>query len=579
MKKAPAGLVQKRQGYATEPLKKAVLFFTPLRTIQLLGFLLIFSLSLVLPGTQAFQSFDRPFYDRFLKHQPSPKVDPSIVYIGIDKQSLQSIKPFPWPKRYYAAMTRILREWGAKSIVFDLFFTQGAEMTEDDQALLEEFKKTPNFFLPLSFDAEGFKNYYFVNQSAPVYSEHAKGIGHVNYSLDPDGVVRRVYPFVKFNQKLMPHLGILAAYDFLGKPAPTLEQCDFPRDEKNNLLIHWAKRWNDSARYYSFVDILNSYALISKGQTTPVKPEDFKDKICLIGLTAADFKATPLEGASPSLGALGNIINTVLTGQYIRVISPGVSAVLLFVAALATGLVLIPFRSVFSILGALLIAGLWILTSFILFTGMGIWTGVAGPLFLILAYFLLSFVIAKVQNYREQLYFLSLAVRDELTGLFVMRYVSTFLAQALSYSRAFKKPFSVILLDIDDFRKINEVHGYRTGDEVLKKVAEIIKVSIRTKGRAMPDIAGRYGEEEFIILLSGYNLATATFGVAERIRRSIEQAPFHTKNGQSFKVTASTGVSVFKLEEREPQKVIERAQEALLKAKSEGKNRTCILNN
>ena len=577
MKKAPAGLVQKRQGYATEPLKKAVLFFTPLRTIQLLGFLLIFSLALVLPGTQTFQSLDRPFYDGFLKYQPAPQVDPSIVYIGIDKQSLQSIKPFPWPKRYYAAMTRILREWGAKSVVFDLFFAQGAEMSEDDQALLEEFKKTPNFFLPLSFDAEGFKNYYYVNQSAAVFSEYAKGIGHVNYSLDPDRVVRRIYPFVKFNQKLMPHLGILAAYDFLGKPAPTLEQCDFPRDENNNLLIHWAKRWNDTARYYSFVDILNSYALISKGQTTPVKPEDFKDKICLVGLTAADFKTTPLESASPSLGALGNIINTILTGQYIRTASPGTSAVILLIVALVTGAVLIPFRSVFSVLGALVIAALWVLVSFFLFSWGGIWTGVAGPLFLILGFFLLSFVIAKVQDYREQLYFLSLAVRDELTGLFVMRYVSTLLAQALNYSRAFKKPFSVILLDIDDFRKINETHGYRTGDEALKKVAEIIKFSIRTKGRAMPDIAGRYGEEEFIILLSGYNLAGATFGVAERIRKAIEQAKFHTKNGQSFKVTTSTGVSVFKLDEREPQKVIERAQEALLKAKAEGKNRTCII--
>lgn len=579
MKKAPAGLVQKRQGYATEPFKKAVLFFTPLRTIQLLGFGLIFAFSMALTGTKTFEAFDRPFYDSFLKYQPPPKIDPSIVYIGIDKQSLQAINPFPWPKRYYAAITRILREWGAKSIAFDLYFTQGAEASEDDQALREEFKKTSNFFLPLSFDAEGFKNHYFVNQTAPFFAEYAHGIGHANYSLDPDRVVRRVYPFVKFNQKLLPHLGILVAYDFLGRPVPTLEQCDFPRDEKNNLLIHWAKRWNDTARYYSFVDVLNGYALVSKGQASAVKPEDFKGKICLVGLTAADFKATPLESASPSLGALGNIINTILTGQYIRVISPGLFAALLFVLAIVTGLILIPFRSVFSILGILLIAGLWILGSFALFSGAGIWSGVAGPLFLIFGFFLLSFVVARIQSYREQLYFLKLAVRDELTGLFVMRYISTLLAQAFTYSRTFKKPFSVILLDIDDFRKINEAHGYRTGDGVLKKIAKIIQDSIRTQGRAMPDAAGRYGEEEFIVLLSGYNLATATFGVAERIRKAIERMEFHTPNGQSFKVTASTGVSVLKLEESEPQKVIERAQEALLKAKAEGKNRTCILNN
>ena len=113
MEKSPAGLVRKRQGYATEPLRRFILFCTPLRTIQLLGFLLVLVLSLSFSGTPVFRSFDAHFYDEFLRLQPAPKADPAIVYIGIDKNSLQSIRPFPWPKRYYAAMTRILREWGA----------------------------------------------------------------------------------------------------------------------------------------------------------------------------------------------------------------------------------------------------------------------------------------------------------------------------------------------------------------------------------------------------------------------------------------------------------------------------------
>ncbi|MFA7255156.1 MAG: CHASE2 domain-containing protein [Candidatus Omnitrophota bacterium] len=578
MEKVPAGLVQKRQGYITEPLRRMVLFFTPLRTIQILGFVLVFVLSLSFSGTAVFRSLDNHFYDQFLKYQPAPKVDPAVVYIGIDKNSLQSIRPFPWPKRYYAAITRILREWGAKAVVFNLFFAQDASTPEDDQALLEEFKKTPNFYLPISFESEGFKNYYYINQSAQPYSAAARGIGHINYSQDPDNVVRRVYPFVKFNKELVPHLGIRVAYDFLGKPVPTMEKCDFPRDDQNNLLIHWAKRWNASSGYYPFVDVLNSYALASKGKTAPISAKDFQGKICLVGMTASDYKITPLESASPGIGALGNIINTILTGQYIRVVAPRVFAGLLLGIALLAGLVLIPFRAVFSTLAVLVIAGLWILASFTLFAWAGIWTGVAAPLFLLAAYFLISFVVVKIQEHKERLYFLSLAVRDELTGLFVMRYVNTFLSQALNYSRTFRKPFAVVLLDIDDFRKINEAYGHRTGDEVLKKVAEIIQVSIRTKGRAMPDIAGRYGEEEFIILLSGYNLATATFGVAERIRKAIERFDFRTTGGQAFKVTASSGVSALSLDEKNPQKVVERAQEGLLKAKAAGKNQTCIQN-
>lgn len=577
MEKAPAGLVKKRKGYATEPLRQLVLFFTPLRTIQILGFILVLALCLNFSGSSFFRSLDNYFYDQFLKYQPSPKVDPAVVYIGIDRNSLQAIRPFPWPKRYYAAIARILREWGAKAIVFNLFFTQDAETPEDDQALVEEFKKTSNVYLPISFESEGFKNYYYVNQSSPVYSEQAKGIGHINYNQDPDHVVRRIFPFVKLNQQLVPHLGIRVAYDYLGKPVPTIQDCDFPRDEQNNLMIHWAQRWNAASGYYPFVDVLNSYALVSKGQAAPLGEKDFKDKICVIGMTASDFKITPLESASPGIGALGNIINTLLTGQYIRKIHSYVFAAALVLVALLTMSVMIPFRSVFSLLMAFVMAGIWVLASFLLFSYAGIWTGVVAPLFLIAAYFLISFAVVKIQEYKERMYFLSLAVRDELTGLYVMRYVNTFLSQALNYSRTFHKPFSVIMLDIDDFKKFNEEHGAKMADNVLKHVASVILDSIRTKGRAMPDIAGRYGEDVFIVLLVGYNLATATFGVAERIRKTIERSAFKSGD-KTLSVKVSAGVSVLQPNEKNPQKVVERAQDALLKAKAEGKNRTCILN-
>ena len=170
--------------------------------------------------------------------------------------------------------------------------------------------------------------------------------------------------------------------------------------------------------------------------------------------------------------------------------------------------------------------------------------------------------------------------RDELTGLYVMRYVSTFLVQAMRYAQTFRKPFAVILLDIDDFRKVNDVYGYRMGNIVLKRVAEVIRGAIRTKGRVVPDVAGRYGDEEFIVLLAGYNLATVTFGIAERIRKSLERIEFRTdKAGDpSFHVTVSAGVAVLKPGEKNPDKVVQRAREALLKAKASGKNQTAIQN-
>ncbi|HNX68307.1 MAG TPA: CHASE2 domain-containing protein [Candidatus Omnitrophota bacterium] len=575
MSKTPEGLVQKRRGSATEPLRRLVVFFTPLRLIQLLGFVLILALCLNFSKAPFFQPVDNYFYDQYLKRQPQPATDPGIVYIGIDKKSLQTVKAFPWPKRYYAAMTRILREWGAKAIVFNLFLTQGGGAAEDDQALVEELQKTPNVYLPISFESEGFKNYYYVNQSDAVFSGKVKGIGHINYSQDADNVIRRIYPFVKFNQKLVPHLGILVAYDYLGKPVPTPEKCDFPRDARNNLMIHWAKKWNDVVGYYSYSDILNSYALGTKGQPASIGAEDIKGKICLIGLTVSDSKMTPLDQSSPGIGVVGNIINTILTRQFIRVPSPWFQAFLLLVLGILAGWLFIPFRLVFSVTGGIVLGLVWIVFSYLVFAVSGLWLGVAVPLTLVFAFFLLSFLLTRVAEYRERLYFLNLALRDELTGLYVMRYVSTFLAQAMHYAQTFRKPFAVILFDLDDFKQINDTYGYRTGNIVLKKVAEVIHNSIRTKGRALPDVAGRYGDEEFIVLLVGFNLATATFGIAERIRKAIEKVTFEG-GPKGFSVSVSAGVSVLKPGERNPNKVIERAQEALLKAKAAGKNQTCL---
>lgn len=573
MPHTPPEHIRQRQGYKTEPFRKFLLFFTPLRWIQLVIFVLIF---FALPNCEKFswvQSIDNKIYDQFLLFQPAPKISPAVVYIGIDRKSLQSIKPFPWPKRYYAAMGKVLREWGAKAIIFNLFFSQEGDTADDNKALLEEFRKENNLYLPMSFESEGFRNYYFANKSDPVFAEQAKSLGHINYSQDPDGVIRRVFPFVKFNQKLIPHLGLKVAYDYLGKPMNEFKDCDFPRDENNNLLIHWTKKWKDGVSFYPFSDVLNAYAFWTKGQKTEIRPEDFKDKICLIGLTASDLKRTPLDSESPGIGVTGNLINTILTGEYIRVASPIMRFLIIFILSVASALFFLPFRKVFSGLGAILLTGGWVFFAFFMFSKFNLWLGVFTPILLVLSYFLVSWMATKATEYQEQLQLLNLAARDELTGLYEMRYISTFLLRAMDYATAFKKPFSVILFDIDNFKKINDEHGYRTGNMVLQKVAAVIQSAIRTKYRAMPDTAGRYGDEEFIVLLVGYNLATATFGIAERIRKAIGRIEF--KAGEkTFKITASAGISVLGPGEKDPIKVIDRAQAALLRAKAAGKNQT-----
>lgn len=575
MQKAPAGLLQKKESRAVEPLKKAIIFLTPLRTIQLLGFLLAFILALHFQAHQTFRSVDEPFFDPFLKFQASPRVHPAIVYIGIEKKSGQDL---PFSQRHKAEMIQALRAWGAKAIVFDLFFKQTGENSEDDRFLIEEFQKTDNIYLSVSFAGSGRAGGAFLPAgSDPVFNDRAKAVGHVDIEQDPDHVVRRLRPFIQSDQKPIPYLGLKVAYDFLGSPISLEKKNGLTCGKDGSIPIRWTQTRDTTPRYYSSEELVRSYALSLEGKTAPVRPDDIRGKICLIGLMDSGLMATPLENASSGIGVLGNIVNMALTDQYIQTLCPWPFAALLFFFAVASGFALIPYRGAPSILAVFGIAGMWVLTAFILFSWMGLWAGITAPVLMIAAFFLISFTIARVEEYRERMHFLSLAAQDELTGLYLMRYVSTFLERAINYARTFRKPFAVLLIDFDDFRPLNETYGYRTGDGVLQRVAGVVQGAIHTQAHPIPDIAGRFSEDQFIVLLSSCNLAAATFGVAEKIRKAVEELVFEVGD-KKFHTTISLGVSILKPGEKNSEKIMARARQALLKAKTTGKNQTCIQN-
>ena len=133
----------------------------------------------------------------------------------------------------------------------------------------------------------------------------------------------------------------------------------------------------------------------------------------------------------------------------------------------------------------------------------------------------------------------------------------------------------MILLDIDNFKKINDTHGHPTGDMVLKKTAAILLAFIR-KRRAFREIdfAARYGGEEFIIMLRKAGLKEATEIAAERIRKKIEETKFEWE-GKLIPVTVSLGVAELHSGENVPDPMVHRSDAALYKAKEAGKNRVC----
>ena len=159
---------------------------------------------------------------------------------------------------------------------------------------------------------------------------------------------------------------------------------------------------------------------------------------------------------------------------------------------------------------------------------------------------------------------------DTLTGLLNRRSILERLNEYLNYSLRYHENFSIIMLDIDHFKNVNDSYGHLVGDDVLESIAEMITNSLRKT-----DIAGRYGGEEFIIILPHTNLSTGK-QIAERIRCNIESARMTANCDLCFSVTISQGLSCLKKHDTTTS-LISRADDALYKAKSNGRNKVEVV--
>ena len=169
----------------------------------------------------------------------------------------------------------------------------------------------------------------------------------------------------------------------------------------------------------------------------------------------------------------------------------------------------------------------------------------------------------QVQAQMEELK--KLSVTDKLTGLYNRVKLEKELLRLMSEFQRYKTPCSVILIDIDHFKAINDKYGHLEGDNVLVKVAKILQNNTRKT-----DIVGRWGGEEFLILASNTTLDHAAV-LAEKLRHTIEEASF----GAVGHKTISVGVSTFQ-ETLTTTEIIDKADQALYKAKNSGRNKVVL---
>jgi diguanylate cyclase (GGDEF)-like protein len=159
-----------------------------------------------------------------------------------------------------------------------------------------------------------------------------------------------------------------------------------------------------------------------------------------------------------------------------------------------------------------------------------------------------------------------LADTDPLSGLPNRRGIAQIGEDVMRDFSSARTPFSVLVVDIDHFKRINDTYGHAAGDEVIRHIAELVKSAIRPSDRA-----ARFGGEEFVALLKDCPLANAR-EAAERARRAIESGTV-IYGGSAIRCTASIGVAVVDPSDRDAQDVIARADAALYVAKASGRNR------
>ncbi len=160
-----------------------------------------------------------------------------------------------------------------------------------------------------------------------------------------------------------------------------------------------------------------------------------------------------------------------------------------------------------------------------------------------------------------------LAITDDLTGLYNSRQCEQFLKEAIRQAKQTNQPLSVIFLDLDHMKEVDDSYGHLLGGQALREVADRIASLV-----SPPDLASRYGGDEYVLVLPGKG-PKAALAQAEQIRRKIEVEPFLASEKLSCRITASIGIACFPQHGATSDELLSQADKAMYRVKESGKNR------
>ncbi len=446
-----------------------------------------------------------------------------IVIVSIDEESCARLDArWPWPRRAFASMIRHLDDKGARVIGLNVSFT-GREDGDDasSRALARALADHGNAVIGATFDTAG-----NLVKPSPLVSESAR-YGYLEKIVDPDFTIRRSYllrPYALRHVGASPvqsdenfessfPLEILAAY--AGKEAGR------PRfDSDLGLLAVGRPRVGvtldaDGSYPLNYLAAEADFARIPAWRVVEgrIGQDEVKGKTVLVGLTSSvlsDTHPTPL-GIMPGIVIHANEFLAISSGRVLRFIP---DVVTFFVSWIAGLCVLALFLSGRFWLGAL---G-FVLASAGLFLGaqqgfardfvMEPFVLLLGPLLAAPAGLLANMLTLFMENKGLE----TRAIHDKMTGLYKYEYLRECLEEEWRRCKRGNLPLSIVMTDLDRFKRINDALGHEAGNDMIRKVGGVIKESARRY-----DIVSRYGGDEFVILLWHATLTEAK-AYRERLR-------------------------------------------------------------
>lgn len=342
----------------------------PIRTTPWTLGLILLTLVLLVQISALPQRLDFWLYDQAITSAP-PRISDDVVLVTIDERSLGHLGRWPWPRNLHAELVSKLHQAGAKTIVFDILFS---EPSPDDALLAKAMRRHGNVFLPVYLSPPTSR--YLLQEQLPVdpLASAAAGLGHAHVELDSDGVARGLYLYNGMGQKLWPSLSLAVT----GAEPDRVSTADAPAyvNVRSGYRAVPLAGGAGSIPAYSYSEVLNQ----------PPSPELFRGKTVFVGATAAgfgDILPTPFSGLSRPMSGVefhANVFSAHQLGLLIRTAPPWAAALLTALAILMLAAVLPRMRPARTLLAcgaaALMLLGLFLFGLFRL----GWWLPVANAL-------------------------------------------------------------------------------------------------------------------------------------------------------------------------------------------------------